>query len=157
MNKMVYLISAITAFLSTLLGDFWFLFLFLLLLNIVDYITGIIKARYLKQESSIKARDGFVKKFLIWTLIALGFGLGIVFKEIGKVLGINLSFMMSIGWFLLAHCIINEFRSILENIVQLDKGYLVPNWLIRGLEVTEKIIDNKVNNVIDNLDDKKES
>ena len=84
----------------------------------------------------------------------MGFGLGIAFEKIGKIIGINLHIMLAIGWFILAHCIINEFRSILENMVELDKGYLVPKWLIRGLEATYKIMDKKVNNVVDSLDDK---
>ena len=151
-SKVKYLISCITSILSAIFGDFWFLFVFLLGLNIIDYITGIMKARYLKIESSRRAMKGFIKKFLIWCLISMGFGLGIAFEKIGEVIGINLHIMLAIGWFILAHCIINEFRSILENMVELDKGYLVPKWLIKGLEVTNKIIDKKVNSVVDSLD-----
>ncbi len=126
--------------------------MFLLGLNIIDYTTGILKARYLKIESSRRAMKGFIKKFLIWCLVAMGFGLGIAFEMIGEVIGINLHIMLAIGWFILAHCIINEFRSILENIVELDKGYLVPKWLIKGLEVTNKIMDKRVSDVVDNID-----
>ena len=153
-TKINYIISTITAILSAIFGDFWFLFVFLLGLNIIDYVTGILKARYLKQESSRKATKGFVKKFLLWCLVAMGFGLGITFEKIGKIIGINLHIMLAIGWFILAHCIINEFRSILENMVELDKGYLVPKWLIKGLEARHKIMDKKVNTVVDSLDDK---
>nr|WP_317356448.1 phage holin family protein [uncultured Tyzzerella sp.] len=155
-TKINYVISIITSVFSTFLGDFWFLFLFLIILNIIDYTTGIIKARYLKKESSKKALKGFIKKFLIWCLIAMGFGLGIVFDKIGEIININLSLMLAIGWFILAHCIINEFRSILENMVELDKGYLVPKWLIKGLEVTQNIMDKKVNNVVENIDKNKD-
>ncbi len=151
-TKLNYVISIITGVLSAILGDFWFLFVFLLGLNIIDYITGIMKARYLKRESSKKAMKGFVKKFLIWCLVAMGFGLGITFQKIGEVIGINLHIMMAIGWFILAHCILNEIRSILENMVELDKGHLVPNWLIKGLEVTNKILDKKANNIVDNME-----
>ena len=154
-TKINYIISTITAILSAILGDFWFLFIFLLGLNIIDYITGIMKAKYLKIESSKRATKGFIKKFLIWCLIAMGFGLGIAFEKIGAVIGINLHIMLSIGWFILAHCIINEFRSILENMVELDKGYLVPKWLIKGLEITNEIITKNVNGVVDSLDNKK--
>lgn len=84
----------------------------------------------------------------------MGFGLGITFQKIGEIININLSIMIAIGWFILAHCIINEFRSILENMIELDKGHLVPKWLIKGLEVANKIIDKNVNNVVDNLDNK---
>ena len=136
------------------MGKFWFLFVFLLSLNVIDYITGIIKAKYIRMESSAQAMKGFVKKFLMWCLVAMGFGLGLTFKEIGEIIGINLHIMISIGWFLIVHFIINEIRSILENIVQLDKGHLVPNWLIKGLDVTNKIIDKNINNIIDNIDKK---
>ena len=153
-TKINYVISTITGILSAILGEFWFLFVFLLVLNIIDYITGIMKARYLKRESSKKAMKGFVKKFLIWCLVAMGFGLGITFQKIGEVIGINLHIMLAIGWFILAHCIINELRSILENMVELDKGHLVPKWLIKGLDVANKLMDKKVNSVVDNLDNK---
>ena len=155
-SKINYIICTITAILSAILGDFWFLFIFLLGLNIIDYITGIMKARHLKKESSKQAMKGFIKKFLMWCLIAMGFGLGITFQKIGKIIRIDLHIMLAIGWFILAHCIINEFRSILENMVELDKGYLVPKWLIKGLEVTNKLIDKNVDNVVNSLDDKKE-
>ena len=152
-TKVNYITSIITGILSAILGDFWFLFIFLLGLNIIDYITGIMKAKHLKKESSKKAMKGFIKKFLIWCLVAMGFGLGITFEKIGQVIGINLHIMLAIGWFILAHCIINEFRSILENMIELDKGHLVPKWLIKGLEVTNKIMDKKVSNIVNNLDD----
>ena len=154
-SKINYIICTITAILSAILGDFWFLFIFLLGLNIIDYITGIMKARHLKKESSKQAMKGFIKKFLMWCLIAMGFGLGITFQKIGKIIGIDLHIMLAIGWFILAHCIINEFRSILENMVELDKGYLVPRWLIKGLEVTNKIMDKKANNIVENFNNDK--
>ena len=153
-TKINYVISTITGILSAILGEFWFLFVFLLGLNIIDYITGIMKARYLKRESSKKAMKGFIKKFLIWCLVAMGFGLSITFQKIGEVIGINLHIMMAIGWFILAHCIINEFRSTLENMVGLDKGHLVPKWLIKGLDVANKLMDKKVNSVVDSIDNK---
>lgn len=154
-SKINYIICTITAILSAILGDFWFLFIFLLGLNIIDYITGIMKARHLKKESSRQAMKGFIKKFLIWCLVAMGFGLGITLEKIGQVIGINLHIMLSIGWFILVHCIINEFRSILENMIELDKGHLVPKWLIKGLEVTNKIMDKKANNIVDNFNSDK--
>ena len=151
-HKIKYLISCIIGVLSAIFGDFWFLFVFLLGLNIIDYLTGILKARYLKKESSKRAMKGFIKKFLIWCLVFMGFGLGLAFQKIGDLIGINLHMMIAIGWGLLVHCIINEFRSILENMVELDKGYLVPNWLIKGLEVTNKIMDKKANSMVENLE-----
>lgn len=44
-----------------------------------------------------------------------------------------------IGWWVLAMLIVNEARSILENLVEM--GYKVPEMLIKGLAVTEKLIE----------------
>ncbi|MDE6181669.1 MAG: phage holin family protein [Eubacteriales bacterium] len=151
-QKINYAVSMIVGVLSAILGKFWFLFVFLLALNILDYITGILKARYLHTESSKKAMKGFVKKVLIWCLVALGFGLSIIFEQIGVVIGKNLSIMQCIGWFILTHCIINEIRSILENMVQMDKDNLIPNWLIRGLEVARNKFDIKAEQFVDKFD-----
>lgn len=146
-------ISTVVAVFSSIFGELWFLFAFLLGLNILDYITGIMKARYLRIESSRMAFKGFSKTLYTWVLIAVGFGLSFMFIEVGHYFDMNLNFMVCIGWFMLAHCIINEVRSILENIVQLDKGNYIPNWLIRGLQVTQDLIDKKANDFVDKIQD----
>ena len=49
-----------------------------------------------------------------------------------------------LGWFVLASLAINEIRSILENLV--EAGFNVPNVLINGLEVADKIINKENEN-----------
>ena len=46
---------------------------------------------------------------------------------------------MLFGWFTLASLLVNEIRSVLENLVEC--GYNVPAFLIKGLAVTEKLIN----------------
>ena len=147
-KKIDYIIGAIVALMISIFGRFWFLFAFLLFLNVADYLTGIIKARYLRKETSKKATLGFLKKCSMWILVAIGFGLSEVFVNIGNLSGHNLSFMGLLGWFMLAHCIVNEIRSIVENIIEMDKGEWIPTWLIKGLEVAQNLIDKRAN---DNL------
>ncbi len=53
-------------------------------------------------------------------------------------MGVKLDFLMLFGWFTLASLLVNEIRSILENLVEC--GYDVPEFLIKGLAVTEKLI-----------------
>ena len=55
------------------------------------------------------------------------------------ILGISLDFLMLLGWFTLACLLVNEIRSILENLVEC--GYNVPSFLVKGLAVTEKLIN----------------
>ena len=155
-KKINYIISTLTAILSTIFGQFWFLFVFLIFLNLIDCVTGILKARYLCIVSSAKGLKGIVKKFLIWCLVAMGFGLSITFQHIGNALGINLSITQCIGWFILMHCIINEIRSILENMVQMDKDNLVPRWFTKGLKVAQDRIDQKANDFVEKIENKEE-
>ena len=61
------------------------------------------------------------------------------------LLGINLDFLLLLGWFTLACLLVNEIRSILENLVEC--GYNVPAFLIKGLAVTEKLINAETENM----------
>ena len=62
-----------------------------------------------------------------------------LFIHLGQdLLGINLSFLALLGWFTLATLLVNEIRSILENLV--EYGINVPEFLIKGLAITEKLI-----------------
>ena len=51
----------------------------------------------------------------------------------GKLIGIDLAFTEVFGWFTLATFIINEIRSVLENLVVM--GVDVPSFMTRGLEI----------------------
>jgi phage-related holin len=48
---------------------------------------------------------------------------------------------MAFGWLTLATYLVNEARSILENLVEMD--IKVPQFLIRGLEITAKMLKEK--------------
>ena len=53
-----------------------------------------------------------------------------------------LGFLELVGWFTLATFIINEIRSILENLVII--GVDIPPFLIKGLEVASGLLDDRV-------------
>lgn len=72
-------------------------------------------------------------------MIMVAFGASAIFIEIGKAIGIDLGITTLLGWFVLASLIINEIRSILENFV--EAGYNVPNILVNGLEVADKVVN----------------
>ena len=128
------------ALMCQLFGKHWYLFVAFMALNITDYITGIIKARYTKTENSSAGLKGIVKKVGCWLVIAIAFFVGVSFDELGKLLEVDLGFTSFVGWFTLATFIINEIRSNLENLVQI--GVAVPKWLIKGFEVASKKIND---------------
>lgn len=136
--------GAVVAVLSAIFGVYWYLFAGYLVLNILDWLTGWHKARKKKQESSYKGLQGIAKKTGYWVIILVAFLIPALFVQFCQdLLKINLGFLVMLGWFTLATLLINEFRSILENLVECD--YYVPDFLIRGLAVTEKLIHAGVN------------
>ncbi len=129
----------LVALMTTLFGAYWYIFLAYLICNILDYLTGWYKAYLFKQESSAVGLRGILKKTGYWVMIVVAFLTGEVFVRLGEdILHINLSFMMMVGWFTLACLLVNEIRSILENLVAC--GCHVPEILIQGLAMTEKIL-----------------
>lgn len=126
----------------TLFGKYWFLFAGFLILNVIDYVTGYCKAKfYNKNESSAIGAKGIVKKVWYWVVIGLAFFISTCFVYMGETIGIDLSFVQLFGWFTLATYLINEIRSILENLVEMNVN--VPAFLIAGLAVTQKLLDTK--------------
>lgn len=125
-------------------GKYWFLFAGFLILNVVDYATGFVKAKfYEKNESSAIGAKGVWKKASYWIVIGLAFFISTCFTEMGKVLNTDLSFLILFGWFTLASYLVNEVRSILENLIKMNVN--VPIFLTKGLQITQEMIDKKIN------------
>lgn len=148
--------GAIVAVLSAILGPHWYLFAAFLLLNVMDWLTGWYKSRKMKQESSSVGLAGIVKKLGYWIIIAVAFLMAYIFQMMGQdIFKIDLSFLLLLGWFTLACLLINEIRSILENLVEC--GYNVPNILIKGLAVTEKLLNQAGESTVPNAEDEEKT
>lgn len=132
------MISIMTA----IFGIYWYIFAAYLLFNVLDWLTGWYRSRKKKRESSVEGLHGIIKKLGYWIIIAVAFLMSDVFVQLGgDILGIDLNFLMMIGWFTLACLMVNEVRSILENLVEC--GYHVPSVLINGLDVANQMINQE--------------
>lgn len=136
-------VGAIIAFLTLIFGEHWALFALFLLFNIIDWLTGWMKAYMAKKENSVRGWKGVLKKLGYWMMILVAFSASYVFIDIGNTLGIDLGITTLLGWFVLASLIVNEIRSIVENFV--EAGFNVPEVLTKGLEVANKVINNDEN------------
>lgn len=147
-SKLNSIISAIVTLLTSIFGIQWGLFAAYLFLNIIDYITGIIKAKKNKNENSDDGTKGILKKACYWLVIITTFIISYILIEICNQFNIDIQFVIFFGWFTLGCFAINETRSIIENLVEI--GVNVPSFLTKGLGVVEKelekIIDNKTEN-----------
>lgn len=135
-------VGAVITFLTAVFGTYWYIFAAYLFFNIMDWLTGWYKSRKLHTESSAVGLKGILKKLGYWVIIAVAFMVSGVFVRMGNdLLHVDLSFLTMVGWFTLACLLVNEVRSIIENLVEC--GYNVPQVLIKGLAVTEKLINTE--------------
>ena len=149
-NKVNSIISMVYTTLTSIFGIEWTLFAGYLVLNIIDYITGTLKAKVNKSESSKIGINGIIKKICYWVLIGIAFLISYLLVTIGKKININIDFIFLFGWFTLACLIINETRSILENLVEL--GIKIPDFFTKGLT----IYYNKIEKNIEGKDEEEE-
>lgn len=149
-DKINLIISAIITGMTNIFGIQWVLFAGYLMLNILDFITGCMKARINKTESSVIGLKGIIKKVCYWLLVLVAFLTSYLLSTLGELIGLNISYIMLFGWFTLACLLINEIRSILENLTEI--GIEVPNFLSKGLKVVNNTINSKFNEKI-NMED----
>lgn len=129
------------AIMSMIFGEYWYLFAIFIILNIIDWITGWMKAKINNRENSVSGWKGVLKKLGYWLMIFVAFLTSAGFIEIGNVIHVDLGITTLLGWFVLASLVVNELRSIIENFV--ESGFDVPKILTKGLEVADKIINNE--------------
>lgn len=141
-DKVNVIFGSIASVLGFVLGAHWQLFVSFLALNIADYATGVMKAYLAGKENSTKGFRGVVKKIGYWIIVMLGYGMSAIFVDVGEVIGVDLSASSWIGLLTLCILIMNEFRSILENLV--EAGFNPPKILIKGLEIANKAINGKL-------------
>ena len=138
--------GAIITALTTVFGWQWIVFAGYLIFNIIDWITGWLTARKKGTESSRVGLKGVLKKISYWVLILVAFLAPFLITKISISLGINLDFLMFFGWFTLACLLVNEVRSVLENLVLL--GVKVPAFLTKGLNVAQDLVDKTIDKLV---------
>ena len=140
LNEVNLLLGGVVAILTQIFAPMWILFAGLAAFNVVDWLTGWYYERKMKQESSKIGAKGIAKKVGYWLVICLAFYISYAFQQLGVVLGIDLAFLSFVGWFVLGSYLVNEIRSILENLVKL--GVNVPSFMVKGLQITSDLIEN---------------
>ena len=132
----------VISIMTAIFGIYWYIFAAYLVFNIMDWLTGWYRSLKKKKESSSEGLRGIIKKLGYWIMIALAFLMSDVFVRLGNdILHINLDLLTMIGWFTLACLMVNEVRSILENLVEC--GYEVPAVLVNGLKVADEMINKE--------------
>ncbi len=143
MNKIKALI---TAFLSAIAGWLGILAIpvsVLVLCNVIDYITGLVAAKYRNEPvNSYKGIRGIAKKVCMWLLIVIGAMADWLIIYAGQTIGITIPVSFLIACVVAVWLIVNEFISILENIK--DIGAPMPPFLMPLVKNIKKQVEDKV-------------
>ena len=71
--KINLLWATVLTFLTSAFGAYWYIFAAFMVLNVVDFFTGVEKAKYSNTENSNKGAKGVIKKLGYWIVIFIAF------------------------------------------------------------------------------------
>lgn len=105
-------------------------FLLLVLLQVIDYVTGLVAAKYRNEKiNSYKSFNGIAKKICMWLLIVVGGVLDWLIVYVAGNVGIDLGISVIVAVIVCAWLMCNEIISILENMI--DIGVQMPAFLMK--------------------------
>lgn len=121
-------VTAIFAFLSSLLGALAVPVILMVLCNVVDYVTGLMAGPFRKQEiNSYKSIRGIMKKISMWMLVIVGAVIDQLVIYAAGTVGFEAPFSFFVACIVALWIVCNELISILENIK--DMGVKIPSFL----------------------------
>lgn len=139
-DKINMAIGGILTMFTVIFGEHGILFLFYLALQASDFVSRWAAARITHTEKSDACMKGIVKKLGYWIAILAAFLFGYIFNILGEdFIGVDLSNLTVIGWYVLACFAINEVRSIFENLVEC--GINMPGVLVKGLQIADDLVN----------------
>lgn len=128
MKKIEGIITTLVGALMSALGILAIPVLLLVSCNIIDYVTGLIAAKYREEAvNSYKGIRGIAKKICMWLLVVVGVIVDELLKYASNTVGIILPFTFLVACIVAIWLVCNELISILENIN--DIGVKLPPFL----------------------------
>ena len=135
----------------TKLGILAFPFYVLVLVNVLDYATGIMAAaRRGEKISSSIGFWGIVKKVCMWLLVLVGWVTDFILQTVAQTIHLDIEFTSFVAFIVIFWLMANELISILENIH--DVGVDYPEPLMKILEYVKEKTEEAVD-ITDNKQD----
>lgn len=129
MEKIKITITAAVSALMSWLGILAVPVFLLVGCNVLDYITGLLAAKYRTEEiSSYKGIRGITKKVCMWLLVLIGAWIDILIQYTVECAGIGLTIPFIVATVVAVWLVTNEIISILENMI--DIGVDMPPFLM---------------------------
>lgn len=134
-------ISAAAAALAVYLGAISVPVVVLLIMMVVDYLTGMTAAWMHNKLSSKIGAKGILKKVGYMALIVVAAGVDYLIWVGVAAVQVDVGYKMWFGLLVAVWLIINEMISILENLSRMDVP--LPDFLVKAIEKAKNSIDTK--------------
>lgn len=126
-NTIKLILSAAIAAAAAYLNHLLVPAIVLLVLNALDWASGVWAAWVRDEVSSRVGVRGFVKKLGYWLMVVVGIGIDYILANAGAVIGQDLHPPCMVGLLMIVWLSLNELISIMENVAR--AGGPVPPWL----------------------------
>lgn len=141
-NQFKILTTAIFASLSSILGVLTLPVIIMIGCNIIDYITGLMAAKYRNESvNSYKSIRGIMKKVCMWLLVVVGAIVDQLLIYATNTVGYELPFTFLVACIVAIWIICNEIISILENIQDMDVD--IPTFLLPLVKNIKSQVEDK--------------
>ena len=142
MDKVKAVFIAIFTVLSAWLGVLAVPVFTLVSLNVIDYGTGLVVAKYRGQKiSSYRGFRGILKKICMWLLVAIGAIIDMLITYGAEQAGIVLHLGYAVASLVAVWLICNEIISILENMADIGVSY--PEFLKKIVDKVRDQVESK--------------
>lgn len=141
-NQFKILTTAIFASLSSILGVLTLPVIIMIGCNIIDYVTGLMAAKYRNESvNSYKSIRGIMKKVCMWLLVVVGAIVDQLLIYATNTVGYELPFTFLVACIVAIWIICNEIISILENIQDMDVD--IPTFLLPLVKNIKSQVEDK--------------
>lgn len=146
--------ASVGAFLSAKLGILGPIILVLLAVEVTDYGTGMLSAKYLGKWNSRTGMWGIVKKVLYGVVVAIGMICDWCILTVAEKLGITIPIGTFFGLLTALWLIFNEIISIMENLAKMETK--LPPFLSKFVIKFSKLLEQQGENLVDSINNKQE-
>ena len=148
------IVAGVGAFLSAKLGLLYIVLPFLLVVMVIDYITGLTASKKECKTNSKTGMWGIVKKLMYGVEVLVGITVDWLILNITETIGIEVPTVTFFGLLVAIWLIINELISILENLIRLETP--MPQFLVKIVSSFKVAVEKSGDNLVNKIDAKQE-
>lgn len=143
MDKVKATVIAALSVLMSWLGILTIPVLLLVGCNIIDYITGLMAAKFREDGgiSSYKSIRGIYKKIGMWMLVIVGAFVDVLIQYSVECASIEIAVPFVVATVVAVWLVVNELISILENLK--DSGVTIPPFLMPLMKYINRKVEDK--------------